>query len=177
MREGTSVADAPELRILAAAYPDEERAKTILTMLQDMNSAETVQLADAAMIEKKADGKLHVTETAELTGRKGMRRGALILGTIGLIFPPSFIASVIVGGGIGALVGKVKDTGIKNQQMHDMAEKIEPGSFAVIALCEPEWTAKVEEAMKGYGGEVITTEFDAEVSEALHAAAMGEESA
>lgn len=168
------MADAKEVRILAAVYPDEERAKTILHMLQDMNSAGTVTLIDAAMIEKRMDGKLHVTETAELTGRKGMRRGALILGAVGLIFPPSFIASVIVGGGIGALGGKLRDTGIKNQQMHDMAEQIEPGSFAVLALCEPVWTPKVEQAMQGYGGEVITTEFDAEVSEALHAYAKEE---
>jgi len=158
---------AESLRLLAAVYPDKERAKTILKTLEDMKSAETLQLVDAAMVEKREDGKIHVTETAELTGRKGMRRGALVLGAVGLIFPPSFIASVLVGGGVGALAGRFKDTGIKNDQMKEIADQIETGSFAVIALCEPESTARAEQALKGYGGEVITHEFDAEASEQL----------
>src|SRR3954463_8812453 len=92
--------------LLAAVYPDHEHAKVILDMFSRMNRAGTIRVIDSALVTKDAQGKLVVEETKELTTRKGARRGAIIMGSLGLLFPPSLIASAVAAGVLGALSGR-----------------------------------------------------------------------
>jgi uncharacterized membrane protein len=168
--EGSSSMDK-SVHLMAGVYADHERGKVILDMLQAMHREGTITLVDAALLTKTDDGKLHVSETAELTGRKGARRGAVIMGVIGLIYPPSFIATVIAGGGIGALAGKLRDTGIKKDEMREISERLEPGKAAVLALAEAESVPAIEKALQGYEGQLLTQELGAETAEDLTALA------
>ena len=147
---------AESLQLLAAVYPSQERAKTILDALWQMHRSGAITLADAAIATKSEDGKVHIQESDELTTRKGAFRGALVTGVLGLIYPPSLIASLVTGGVIGGLVGKLRDTGIKNKDMKQIADTLTPGKSAVIALAEGEWIAKVQGALQGYEGTLIT---------------------
>ncbi len=78
-----------QLELMAAVYVDEEGARTILDTLERMHSASNITLADAAMVTKDADGKLHIKETREVTAVKGAKRGAVVTGVLGLIYPPT----------------------------------------------------------------------------------------
>ena len=44
--------------VLAAKYPDADHAQTILTMLESMNHALTIDLDDAVMLTRELDGKI-----------------------------------------------------------------------------------------------------------------------
>src|SRR5688572_13090464 len=81
--------------LVAAVYTSEDRASVMLDTIQQMHNATTITIIDAAAINKDADGKVHIKETKELTTGKGARRGALVTGLVGLVFPPSLIASVV----------------------------------------------------------------------------------
>lgn len=148
-------------QLIAASYDTQEQGETILKTIQMMKKGKTIQIADAAMATKTEDGKLEVIETKELTGRKGARRGAAILGAVGLIFPPSFIASILVGGGLGALAGKLRDTGIKADELDRFGKGLEPGQVAVLVLSESASVSKVTQALKGYRGMIVTESIDA----------------
>jgi len=152
------------VHLMAGVYADRERAKVILDMLESMHREGTITLVDAAMLTKNEKGKLEVEETAELTGRDGARRGAIILGVVGLIYPPSLIATVIAGGGIGAIAGKLRDTGIKKGQMRDIAAKLDGDQAAVMALAESASVLAIEQSLKGYEGELLTQELGPELS-------------
>ena len=152
------------VHLMAGVYRDRERGKVILEMLESMHREGTISLVDAAMLTKNEKGKLEVEETAELTGREGATRGAIILGVVGLIYPPSLIATVIAGGGIGALAGKLRDTGIKKDQMRDIAAKLDGDQAAVMALSESSSVLAIEQSLKGYEGELVTQELGPELS-------------
>ena len=152
------------VQLMAGVYTDHDRGKVILDTLQAMHHENTITLIDAALLTKTDDGKLKVEETAELTGKKGARRGAAILGVIGLVFPPSFIASVLVGGGVGAVAGKLRDTGIKKNDMRQIAEQLEPGKSAVMALSEAESVPRIEGALQGYEGQLLSQELGTETA-------------
>jgi uncharacterized membrane protein len=166
MKEVT-VSKGKSVQLMAAVYPNEDQAKVIANMLQEMHRAGNITLVDAALITKDEDGKVHVKETEELTTRKGARRGAIITGILGLIYPPSFIASVIAGGGIGALAGKLRDTGIKDDDIKEIADGVQPGNAAVVALAEGEWVQHIEQSLQGYDGRLITHTIDAEAAATL----------
>jgi uncharacterized membrane protein len=145
-----------QAQLMAAVYPTHEQAKTILNALQRMHRATTITLGDAAIVTKDADGKVKVEETAELTTREGAVRGAIVTGVLGLIFPPSFIVSVLAGGVIGGLIGKLRDTGITNANLREIADRLEPGKSAVIALGDGEWVIQIQDALQGYEGMLVT---------------------
>lgn len=154
-------------QLIAASYGTYEQGDTILKTIQAMKKGRTIQIADAAMIMETDDGKFEVTETKELTARKGARRGAVIMGTLGLIFPPSFIASILVGGGLGALSGKLRDTGIKTDELDRLAQSLEPGQVAVLVLAHADSVRKVTRALQGYQGMIVTEPIDANATATL----------
>ena len=147
---------AETLQLMAAVYPSRDQATTIFDTLSRMHRNGTISLADAAIATKAADGKVHMEETDELTTREGARRGALAAAVVGLIFPPSLIGSLLAGGAIGGLIGKLRDTGIKNAELAGIVDGLTPGKSAVIALAEGEWVVQVQGALQGYEGTLIT---------------------
>jgi uncharacterized membrane protein len=159
------------LELMAAVYPSREQAETILKMLQQMHRGSTINLADAAMVTRSEDGTIDIRETHELTAGKGAKRGAMIAGVFGLIFPPSLIASALVGGGVGAIAGKLRDTGIKTDSLKEIADGLEGGKSAVIALSEPRWVPRIERALQGWDGQLVRHGFNAEEAKVIEEAA------
>jgi len=148
-----------QVEAIAAVYADAERAGTILNMLEEMNKANNITLQDAVAVAKDADGKVQITETREVSGGKGAKRGLIAGVVVGVIFPPSLLVGAVAGGGLGAVWGKLRDTGIKSGKMQELSDKLEPGKAAVIALVEQDSVATVEKAMQGYDGELLKHAF------------------
>jgi uncharacterized membrane protein len=158
--------------MLAAVFPDREHGEVILNMLDSMHRAGTVKLVDTAMVTKDDQGKLQIEETKELTTKKGARRGAVIMGSMAILFPPTIIASSVVGGAIGAVAGRLRDSGIKNKQMREIAEQLEPGQAVVVALAEDGSEARVQAALQGYEGHLVILAIDEEALIELQKAAV-----
>jgi uncharacterized membrane protein len=153
-------------------YKDPEEARLILDTLESMHKAATIDLVDMAMLTKADDGKLHVAETRELTAAKGSLRGAIVMGVVGLIYPPSLIASVLAGGGIGAIAGRIRDTGIKKDQIQRVADDLKPGMAAVVALYKTTSHELVDDTLKQLGGELESHVLGAETAADVEAIAQ-----
>ena len=164
-----------QLELMASVYKDEDAAKTILDALQRMHRASNITLADAAMVTKDADGKLHIKETREVTAAKGAKRGAVVTGVMGLIFPPTLIVSVLAGGVIGGAWGRLRDTGIKTGAMKDLGSSLEPGNAAVLVLVEPLYLDSMVQIMEADQSKLLRHSFSVEeTSQIEDAAAAGD---
>jgi uncharacterized membrane protein len=146
----------PTITLMAAKYPNQEHAKTIFDMLESMHQALTIGLKDAVMATKEDDGKIKVYETTDVSTRKGLKRGATAGGILGVIFPPSLLVTAVVGGGIGALWGKVKDSGVKHDEIKALAESLAPGQAALVVLVANESVTATQLALGSYEGELVT---------------------
>ena len=73
-----------------------------------------------------------------------MQAGGLL---IGLIFPPAFLASGVVGAGVGAGVGGLLSHHHKKDIKEDVVDSLPPGSSGIVALFEERWVADVEKAI------------------------------
>ncbi len=151
------------VKMLAAVYSDKARADTILDTLESMHRAVTITLKDAAVITKNADGKIEIEETDELTTREGATRGAIIGGVLGVWLGPGLVLTSALGGFIGGLMGKIRDTGIKNDEMKDLAENLQVGQAAVVALVTEDSVIATQEALEGYDGEMLVYGVDDDV--------------
>ena len=159
-----------QLELMAASYADRDRAATVLTMIQQMHSAGKITLVDAALVTKDQDGKVHIQETREVSAKKGALRGALVTGVLGVIYPPSLIATVLVGGAAGGLWGKLRDTGIKTGKLKEITEALEPAHGAVVVLVEAGSAPLVARNMTEAGGTVMQQSLDSTAAAAIEQA-------
>jgi uncharacterized membrane protein len=143
-------AESKNAAVIVAVYASESQAKDALNQLENMKKEGIIDLIEAASVTKDSGGKVHVTDTADLGAKKGVTRGAVIGGVVGLIFPPSIIAGALGGGAIGALYGHFRDKGLSNKELEEAGAELEPGQTGVIAVMVDKVADEVAKALKGY---------------------------
>jgi len=143
------MSDQP-IQVFVATFGDEVQAGQVLKDFQAMDREGSIDLIDAAVIVHTQEGKVKFEETADPNAKKWGKRGAIAGGVVGLIFPPSIIASAVVGGGAGAIWGKVRDKGFKDEDLKEIGESMEPGSSAIIAIAEDQVIQRLENGIAGY---------------------------
>ena len=79
------------VELFVASYGTEHEAGAALKDFQSAQRAGAIDLIDAAVIVHTAEGKVKFEETADPSGKKWAKRGAIAGGVVGLIFPPSII--------------------------------------------------------------------------------------
>ena len=138
------------MEIFVAAYATEDGAAAALKDFQAAERAGAIDLVDAAVVVHTAEGKVRFDETADPSGRRWAKRGAIAGGVVGLIFPPSIIASAVVGGAAGGVWGKIRDQGFKDEDLRGIGESLPPGSSAIIAVAQDRMIAQLEQSLAGY---------------------------
>ena len=106
-------------------------------------------MIDAAVVVHTAEGKVTIDETADPSGKKWAKRGAIAGGVVGLIFPPSIILSAAVGGGAGGVWGKIRDKGFKDDDLKAIGNSMPPGTSAIIAVAEDRMVEQMERSLAG----------------------------
>ena len=138
------------LEVFVAAFGNEDEAEASLKDFKTMEREGSIDLIDAAVIVHGADDKVHFKETADPSGKKWAKRGAIAGGVVGLIFPPSILAGAAVGAGAGGVWGKVRDKGIPDEDLRAIGESIPQGSSAIIAVAEDRTLERLQKGIEGY---------------------------
>lgn len=155
------------LQVIIAAYQDEESANQALKELIQATKDGVVDIEDAALVEKDADGKIHIKDTANVSTGRGAAIGGVIGGVVGLLAGP---AGVVILGGAGAFIGGAisgGDEGIPDERLQQLGEELEPGTSAVVAVVESVWTDAVEAKLAEAATGVTTREVSPEVAARL----------
>jgi uncharacterized membrane protein len=139
--------------LVAIAYPDLATAREVASNVGAAQKAHIIELDDLVIVERRDDGKVKLHQPS-LAGA-GAAGGALWGGLIGLIFfVPLF--GMAIGAASGALAGKLSDTGVDDNFMKDLGEKLQPGGAAVIGLIRHANMEKILAEVK-IPGEVVQT--------------------
>jgi uncharacterized membrane protein len=138
------------VEVFVAAFANEAQAGVALKDFKAMNREGSIDLIDAVVVVHGTDGKVRFEETADPSGKKLGKRGAIAGGLIGLIFPPSIIAGAVVGGAAGGIWGKIRDKGFKDDDLKAIGESLPPGSSAIIAIAEDKVVERLATGLAGY---------------------------
>jgi uncharacterized membrane protein len=77
------------------------------------------------------------------------------------------VLGMAIGAASGAAAGAVTDVGVDDNFLKQLAERLEPGAAALIALGRSDAPDKVLERLRPYGGHIIQTSLDNEAEERL----------
>lgn len=155
--------------VLVAAFDSEKGAEEALHNLKDLKKEGLIGIRNAAVLRKDEKGELHIQETADMTGRKGMGVGGVIGGVVGLIFPPSILATAAVGAAAGGLAAKLHDSGFHDERLRRVGDGLKPNTSALIAVIEHDWVRKVEDQLRELGADIVTEIVRADIAAQLEA--------
>ena len=136
--------------VFVATFGNEKQAKDVLEGLKKIDRGGSLDLVDAAVVVRRPDGKVKFEETADPSGKKWAKRGAIAGGLVGLIFPPSILVSAAVGGAGGGIWGKIRDKGFDDAELRRVGESLPPGGSAIIAIAEDRVIAQLQQGIESY---------------------------
>ncbi|MBB5788970.1 DUF1269 domain-containing protein [Jiangella mangrovi] len=138
------------MQVFVATFGTEDEAGEALKDFRAMNREGSIRLIDAAVVVRRADGKVTFQETADPSGKTWAKRGAVAGGIVGLIFPPGLLVSAAVGAAGGGVWGKVRDKGFQDSDLRSVGDSLEPGTSAIIAVAEDRMIERLQAGLAGY---------------------------
>src|SRR5256885_5636398 len=91
--------------VLIAAYLFEDLAKRDFDVVLKLAEDKAITVEGVAVVQKDADGEVHVIETGDHLGRKGAKLGGGAGLVVGLLAPP-LLAATAVGAAARGVIGK-----------------------------------------------------------------------
>lgn len=141
--------------LIAIRYPDVATADLVRQRVFDLQREQLIQLADAVVVERRADGTTKLHQAASTTGA-GAVSGMMFGGLIGLLFFMPLVG-MAVGGATGAAVGATADVGVDDAFMRQLGQQLTPGSAALFLLIVDGTPDKVIPRLAPMGGELLHT--------------------
>src|ERR1044072_2248438 len=118
--------------LVVIAFPTEAKAEEVRTKLLNMQKEYLIQLGDAVIAVKDAEGRIKLNQLINTTA-VGAVSGTFWGTLIGLIFLMP-LAGAALGAASGTLSGYLADVGIDDKWMKDTAAAIKPGNSALFVL-------------------------------------------
>ena len=132
--------------VLIAAYLIEDLAKKDFDAMLQLAEDKAITIEGVVLVQKDADGEVHVTETGDHLGRRGAKVGGGVGLAVGLFAPP-LLAATAVGAAAGAVTGRFAKHRLDSGIGEKMDEALPPGSGGVIAVYDSDGASTVDAAL------------------------------
>ena len=132
--------------VLIAAYLFEDLARKDFDAILKLAEGKAITIEGVVLVQKDADGEVHVTETGDHLGRRGAKVGGGVGLAVGLFAPP-LLAATAVGAAAGAVTGRFAKHRLDSGIGEKMDEALPPGSGGVIAVYDSDGASTVDAAL------------------------------
>ena len=141
--------------LIAIAYDDEFKAEEVRLTLAKLQREHLIEMEDAAVVVKNAEGKVKLKQAVDLTSAGAVSGGfwGLLIGTLFL----NPLLGTAVGAAAGAVSGALSDIGVDDGFMKSLGQSLPAGSSALFVLVRKATPDKVLEEIAPYGGKVLRT--------------------
>jgi uncharacterized membrane protein len=147
--------------LFVAAYGSEDDAFADYEDLKALHAAGLVGTYDAAVV-TKAQGKVHVHKHEKPT-QHGAWTGLGVGALLGILFPPSLLASSVVGATAGGVIGHLWH-GMSRSDVRELGTLLDDGQAALVVIGTSKIEAEVAKAL-GRASQRIAKQLDAEAGD------------
>ena len=131
--------------VYAAVYAGRDDADADYDTLLDLHSADLVGSYDYALMYKDNEGKVHVTKHEKPTQEVAWT-GALVGALVGIIFPPSVIATTIVGAAAGGGIGHALSR-VSRKDATELCAHLDEGQAALVVIAKSRVQEQLHKAL------------------------------
>ncbi len=117
-----------------AVYPELSGAEEDWGALESAARTDLIDLADAALVKRSADGTI---ERLERQSHHGWGKGAVAGSVVGLLFPPSIIGTALAGSVGGAVIARLNRS-LDRGDIKDLGEVMDSGEIALVVVTTEE---------------------------------------
>jgi len=137
------------VQLLVVSFEEPEFRGEIIEEFRRLRDSDVIRLIDALVVQKDLDGNLAAVQWSDLSIEESEEFGATVgaLLGLGMAGDAGMAAGVIAGAEAGA-DGHVID----ESQVWNVADTIEPGGAAALALIEHLWAGPLRDAIARAGG-------------------------
>ena len=153
--------------LIVVSFNDPIEADEVLLRLQRMQREHLIDLEDAVVASRDADGQVRIRQSYNLTAL-GAASGSMWGTLVGLVFLNPLLG-LAAGAASGALAGYVTDIGIDDGFIREVADSLPPNSSAIFLLVRRATPDKVLAEFEGSGGRVLRTSLSRADEERLQA--------
>ena len=157
--------------LIVFAFPTPDGAAEMGEAIKGLQKQQLINLADAATVVRKDDGKVKVKQAVNLVGA-GALGGAFWGMLIGLLFFAPWLG-LAIGAVTGAVAGGLTDIGVDDKFIKEVGNQIEPGHSALFVLVRKATGDKVIEQVKEFNPTVLQTSLSEEDEAKLRDAFSG----
>lgn len=156
--------------LVVADFDDTDAAWAAYEELKAVEDGRTVEIEAVIVVKREDDGTIVVQKTSDHSTRRGLGWGVLGGVVLGVIFPPSIIASAVVLGAGGAAIGKAREVHHKKELADELADVLDNGHSGLIALVSDPQAVALQKALEK-ANRVVEKAIDKVAAEDMKAAA------
>jgi uncharacterized membrane protein len=154
-------------QLLVITFEARETAGQAAERLRGLSKAHAASINDMAVVEKDAEGKVHVHHGVDTATAGGAIGGGALGLLLGLVFFP--VAGLLIGAAAGALIGRSLHHNVDKKLIEDVTNDLTTDTSALFVIGEGS-AAAVVGALEPFKGKVYQTTLDSEAEAQLQAA-------
>jgi uncharacterized membrane protein len=143
------------VQLLVVSFDKPDFSGEILEELRRLRENEVIRLIDALAVQKNLDGSLTALQWSDLSIEEAEGLGA----TVGALLGLGVGEDAVEAGAIAGMQAGSDGHLIDESEVWDVADAIEPGNAAAIALIEHVWAVPLRAAIAKAGGVAVSDEW------------------
>ncbi len=133
--------------LVVGQFATPELAEATYAELENLERTTSLRIDAVVIASADADGKVQLRELTDHSTKTGLKWGVVGGVVLGVIFPPSILASAVGFGAIGSVLGKVRNLSHRSKLSDELAGVVEPGTTGLIVFAEDTAVVEVEKAL------------------------------
>jgi len=144
--------------LFVVAFGDELKAEQVRLDLLSLRRGHLIDVEEAVVVIRKDSGKVRMHHSTHFTV-PGALGGGFVGMMVGLMLLNPVLAAIggIAGTALGAVTGALKELGIDEAFMKELASHLKPGSSALFILAKESQPEKIFEEIKKFNGKILQT--------------------
>ena len=133
--------------LIVAQFPTRADVEAAYAHLQDIERTSSLKIDAVVIAECDANGKVSLGKVTEHSTKTGLKWGVVGGAVLGVIFPPSILASAVATGAFGAAIGKAHNVMERKGLAEELSSVMKPNTAGIVALVQDTAVVAIREAL------------------------------
>jgi uncharacterized membrane protein len=147
-----------EKNLIAVRLSSKLQIRDLYQQLHAIDEADdNLKIVDAVGASKNEKDQIEIEQTHDVTGTEGVLGGGFVGMVVGVMLagPVGLAVGALAGGAITGLYARLRDSGVNDREIRELARELQPGQALLFILYEGEVPAEALDVMHAYNAQLV----------------------